>query len=136
MQVECMRAQRYLEDKGVGAEVIDPIWLAPLDLDTIEASVRRTGRLVVVDNGWATCGAGAEIVAALAERLQDAPGWKAKRMGFAPVPCPTTPSLEELFYPNARTIAAAALDLVKGAPQGWLPAERADLKSIEFKGPF
>jgi len=64
------------------------------------------------------------------------PGWKLRRMGFAPVPCPTTPSLEALFYPNAQTIAATAFDLVKGAPQGWLPAARADLKSIEFKGPF
>jgi pyruvate/2-oxoglutarate/acetoin dehydrogenase E1 component len=136
MQVECLRAQAYLADKGVSAEIIDPIWLAPLDMDTIEASVRRTGRLIVVDNGWMTCGAGAEIVASLAERLHDVPGWKMRRMGFAPVPCPTTPSLEELFYPNARTIAAAAFDLVKGGAQGWLPAERADLKSIEFKGPF
>jgi hypothetical protein len=57
-------------------------------------------------------------------------------MGFAPVPCPTTPSLEAAFYPNARTIAACAYDLVHGAPQGWLPEEREDLKSIEFKGPF
>ena len=136
MQVECLRAQRYLEEVSVSAEVIDPIWLAPLDIGTIEASVRRTGRLIVVDNGWMTCGAGAEIVASLAERMQDAPGWKLRRMGFAPVPCPTTPSLEALFYPNAQTIAATAFDLVKGAPQGWLPAARADLKSIEFKGPF
>ena len=136
MQVECLRAQRYLEEVNVSAEVIDPIWLAPLDLDTIEASVRRTRRLIMVDNGWTTCGAGAEIVASLAERMQDAPGWQAKRIGFAPVPCPTTPSLEEHFYPNARTIAAAACDMVRGGPQGWLPAERADLKSIEFKGPF
>ncbi len=136
MQVECLRAQRYLEDVNVSAEIIDPIWLSPLDMDTIEASVRRTGRLVVVDNGWVTCGAGAEILASLAERMPDAPGWKAKRMGFAQVPCPTTPSLEEAFYPNARTIAAAAYDMVRGGPQGWLPAERPDLKSIEFKGPF
>jgi pyruvate/2-oxoglutarate/acetoin dehydrogenase E1 component len=136
MQVECLRAQVYLRERGVSAEIIDPIWLAPLDLDTIEASVRRTGRLIVVDNGWSTCGAGAEIVASLAERLQDLPGWKMRRMGFAQVPCPTTPSLEEVFYPNARTIAAAAYDLVKGAPQSWVPAERLELRSIEFKGPF
>jgi pyruvate dehydrogenase E1 component beta subunit len=44
--------------------------------------------------------------------------------------------LEELFYPNARTIAAAARDLVEGTATGWLPDERADLQSIEFKGPF
>jgi pyruvate dehydrogenase E1 component beta subunit len=57
-------------------------------------------------------------------------------MGYAPVTCPTTPTLEDLFYPNACTIAATARDLVEGEKTGWLPAERADLKSIEFKGPF
>jgi hypothetical protein len=59
-----------------------------------------------------------------------------RRMGFAPVTCPTSPSLESLFYPNGRTIAAAAYDLVKGGTNGWLPQEREDLKEIEFKGPF
>lgn len=136
MQVECLRAHRYLEEVGVSAEVIDPIWLAPLDVETIIASVRRTRQLIVIDNGWTTCGAGAEIVAAVAEALAGGPRWAVRRMGFAPVPCPTTPSLEALFYPNARTIAAAAHDLVHGSAQGWLPAERDDLKAIEFKGPF
>ena len=45
MQVECLRARRYLEDAGIHAEVIDPIWLSPLDIDTIAASVEKTGRL-------------------------------------------------------------------------------------------
>jgi pyruvate/2-oxoglutarate/acetoin dehydrogenase E1 component len=89
-----------------------------------------------VDNGWMTCGAGAEIVAAVTERLQGQRELRVLRLGFAPVPCPTTPALEDLFYPNARTIASAVLDLVRGSPQGWMPAENADLKSIEFKGPF
>jgi pyruvate/2-oxoglutarate/acetoin dehydrogenase E1 component len=136
MQVEAMRAQRYLQDKGVSAEVIDPIWLSPLDIDTIAASAAKTGRLLVVDNGWNTCGASAEILSAVYEKLQDGRLPKARRMGFAPTPCPTTPSLEKLFYPNARTIAAAAYDLVKGSPQGWLPEERAEFNDVEFKGPF
>ena len=136
MQVECLRAQRYLESIGISAEVIDPIWLAPLDIDTIAASAAKTGCLVVVDNSWSTCGASAEIVSAVIEKLQGNGTPKVRRLGFAQTPCPTTPSLENLFYPNARTIAAAAFDLVKGAPQGWLPDERDDLKAIEFKGPF
>src|SRR6266850_3656403 len=136
MQVEALRAQRYLEAVGVSAEVIDPIWLSPLDVDTIAASAARTGRLLVVDNGWSTCGASAEILSAVYEKLQDSRLPKARRMAFAPTPCPTTPSLEKLFYPNARIIAAAAYDLVKGAPQGWLPEERAEFNDIEFKGPF
>lgn len=136
MQVECLRAQRYLESVGISAEVIDPIWLSPLDTDTISASAARTGRLVVVDNSWITCGAGAEIVSSVFEKLQGGRIPSIRRMGFAQTPCPTTPSLEALFYPNARTIASAAFDLVKGTPQNWMPEEREDLKAMEFKGPF
>jgi pyruvate/2-oxoglutarate/acetoin dehydrogenase E1 component len=136
MQTECLRARRYLEEVGVRAEVIDPIWLSPLDIDTIADSVERTGRLLVVDTAWTNCGASAEIVARVAERLQGVRDLRLQRLGFAPVTCPTTPVLEELFYPNGRTIAAAARDLVEGVATGWLPAERADLRQIEFKGPF
>jgi pyruvate/2-oxoglutarate/acetoin dehydrogenase E1 component len=133
MQLECFRAQIYLKDMGISAEVIDPIWLSPLDMDTIIESVRKTKRLCVVDNGWLTCGASAEIVARVCETLQ---GEKiqVKRMGFAQTPCPPTPPLEDLFYPNARTIASAAHLMVKGVEK--LPDERNELKSAEFKGPF
>ena len=62
MLVECLRARELLADVKVSAEVIDPIWLSPLDTDTIVKSVKRTRRLIVVDNGWTMCGAGAEIV--------------------------------------------------------------------------
>ena len=136
MQTECLRAQRYLQDVGIRAEVIDPIWLDPLDIDTIARSVEKTGRLLVVDTGWRCCGAAAEIVAQVAERLQGLRDLRVKRLGFAPTTCPTTPALEELFYPNARTISAAARDLVEDEPTGWLPEERPELRTIEFKGPF
>src|SRR5438067_2238931 len=136
MQVECLHAQRYLADVGIRAEVIDPIWLSPLDIDTIAESVEKTGRLLVVDTAWTNCGASAEIVAQVAERLQGVRDVRFKRMGFAPTTCPTTPVLEDLYYPNGRTIAAAARDLVEAGPTGWLPAERPDLASIEFRGPF
>jgi pyruvate/2-oxoglutarate/acetoin dehydrogenase E1 component len=136
MQVECLRAAKYLEEVDIKAEVIDPIWLSPLDIDTIVESAERTGRLIVVDTAWTNCGAAAEIVAQVAERLQGVRDLKLKRMGFAPTTCPTTPALEELFYPNARTIAAAARDLAEDRICGWLPDERPDLQSIEFKGPF
>jgi len=136
MQVECLRAQRYLEEVGIRAEVIDPIWLSPLDIDTIVASVRKTGRLCVVENGWVTCGASAEIATQVSERLEGVRAIRIRRMGFAPVTCPPTPTLEQLFYPNGRTIAATAYDLVRGGAEGWLPDERKDLQEIEFRGPF
>lgn len=135
MHLECLRARQYLGSVGISAEVIDPIWLSPLDVETIAASVRKTGRLCVVDNGWTTCGASAEIVTAVAERL-GFEEFRFRRLGFAPTTCPTTPSLEALFYPNARTIAAAAFDLVKGGRGTWMPEESASLAPVEFKGPF
>jgi len=136
MQLECWRAQHYLQQIGIQAEVIDPIWLSPLDVDTIVASVRKTGRLCVVDNGWTTCGASAEIVAQVVERLPGQHDLKFCRMGFAPVTCPPTPTLEQLFYPNARTIASAVHDLVEGGAKRWVPELRRELEEIEFRGPF
>ena len=132
-QLECLRARHYLADVGLSAEVIDPVWLAPLDIDTIIESVAKTGRLCMVDNGWTTCGAGAEIVSRVVEAL---PGRSiaVRRLGFAPVTCPTAPALEAGFYPTARTIASAAHELVRGEP--WLPEERGDLRDAAFRGPF
>ena len=136
MQLECLRAQAYLQSVGISTEVIDPIWLSPLDMDTIVDSVRKTGKLMVVDNGWTTCGAGAEIISQVLERLQGKRAIRVHRMGFADVTCPPTPKLEKLFYPNGRTIAQSAYNLVKGGKNNWIPDERDDLQEIEFKGPF
>lgn len=134
--IECLRACAHLAEIGLGAEVIDPIWLAPLDIETIAASVAKTGRLVVVDNGWTTCGASAEIAARVVERLQGQREICIRRMGFAPTTCPPTPGLEKLFYPDARGIAAAARDLVEGRATGWLPDEKPEAGESAFRGPF
>jgi len=136
MQMECLRAQRYLETVGIAAEVIDPIWLSPLDYETIFASIRKTRRLVVVDNGWMTCGAAAEIAAQVGQHFEGQADIRIRRMGFAPVTCPTTPTLEAHFYPNPRNIATTAYQLVTGGKTDWLPQERKDMQAVEFKGHF
>ena len=63
-----MEAAEQLAQEGISVEVIDPRTLAPLDIDTILASVHKTGRLLVVDEDFAPCGAGAEIAAQVMER--------------------------------------------------------------------
>jgi pyruvate/2-oxoglutarate/acetoin dehydrogenase E1 component len=136
MLLECLRARHYLHFAGIDAEVIDPIWLSPLDIETIVDSVRKTGRLCVVDNGWTTCGASAEIVTQVVERLQGKRDVVVHRMGYAQATCPPTPSLEDLYYPNARTIASETYDFVKGGRNHWLPEERKELQEIVFRGPF
>lgn len=136
MVVECLRAQRYLDGVGVNAEVIDPVSLSPLDVETIVASVKKTGRLLVVDSGWTMCGAGTEILAQVAERLQGHPHVRWQRMGFAPVTCPTTRSLENLFYPNGQTVAGAAFAMVHDNQKSWAPEFKEAPEIVEFKGPF
>ena len=135
MAIEALRARRHLETVGIRAEVVDPVSLCPLDIDTIERSVRKTGRLVVVDNTWMTCGAGAEIVACLAER--GGPGeFRVRRMGFAFTTCPTSPTLEDLFYPDAKKIASAAHALLHPGSAAWVPDGTLRREEVEFKGPF
>lgn len=115
MNIECLRAAAHLLDVGIHAEVIDPVTLAPLDIETIITSVKKTGRLIVVDAAWTSCGASAEIVARVMEYF----GTQKKqiivdRIGFAPVPSPNTPALEKYFYPNAESIAQKAIKIVSG----------------------
>ncbi|MGD0023110.1 MAG: transketolase C-terminal domain-containing protein [Xanthobacteraceae bacterium] len=138
MLVECLRANELLADVGVRAEVIDPISLVPLDIDTIIESVKRTGRLLVVDNAWTNCGASAEIVARVAERAQNGKPIRMQRMGYAPTTCPTTPVLERAFYPDPAKIAQAAYGMVRPDGAAWQPdAERAKLAyQAKFRGPF
>lgn len=137
MVPECLRARAVLESVGVSAEVLDPISLVPLDRQAIRQSATRTGRLLVVDNGWTSCGAGAEILASVAE-APDMPAVAMRRMGFAAVTCPTTPVLESAFYPNPATIAAAAHALVRPDAEPWQPdpAHAALAHRHSFRGPF
>jgi len=138
MTIEALRARELLSrSKGIGAEVIDPVSLSPLDLGTLETSVRKTRHLVVVDCGWVMCGAGAEIASALLERVQGDVDLRVRRLGFQPTVCPTTRPLEDLFYPNARSIAAEAYALVTGEKrETWIAPEDPPSPFTEFKGPF
>lgn len=136
MALECLRAQRSLEEAGVHAEVIDPVSLSPLDADAIVESVRKTGRLVVVDTSWTFCGAAAEIVARVIERLQGERRVQVHRMGYAPVACPTTKNLQDLFYPTVEQIASAAYRIVRGDAGAWAPAAVEAPELMAFKGPF
>jgi len=138
MVMETLRAYELLADSGIKAEVIDPISLVPLDIDAIVTSVERTRRLLVVDNAWTNCGASAEIVARVVERIQDGKALTIRRMGYAPVTCPTTPVLEEEFYPDPNKIARTAYAMVRPASAGWqVDPEKAKLAyQLKFRGPF
>jgi pyruvate/2-oxoglutarate/acetoin dehydrogenase E1 component len=135
MAVECLRARLYLSEIGIQAEVIDPVSLSPLDMETILASIAKTGKLVVVDTAWTSCGVSAEIIARTAERFQGEKSVRMRRIGYESVTCPTTKNLENLYYPNPQKIASAAYSLVH-ANASWSPGEMHTPEIVEFKGPF
>lgn len=110
--IESLNAANLLEKEGISAEVIDPRTLAPLDMATILESVSKTHRLLVVDEDFSPCGAGAEIAAQVMEQgfyELDAP---VRRLNGAFVPGPYSPPLEAAAIPSAQSIAKAAQELM------------------------
>ncbi len=110
--IEAMKAAETLEDEGISAEIIDPRTLAPLDIETILESVSKTHRLLIVDEDYSPCGAGAEISAQVTEQgfyELDAP---IRRLNGAFIPAPISPPLEAAVVPNARNIVEAVRSLV------------------------
>ncbi|MEI2774843.1 MAG: transketolase C-terminal domain-containing protein [Tetrasphaera sp.] len=103
-------AAELLSAEGIAAEVIDPRTLAPLDTETIIASVRRTGGLVVVDESYPVCSLASEITAVVAEAGVLRTG--ARRITTPAVPTPFSPPLEDACLPTARDIAAAAAEIL------------------------
>lgn len=138
MVMEALRAKKHLETIGIDAEIIDPISLWPLDMPTIMESARKTKNLLVVDNAWLTCGASSEILTQVYEICRSTGECvpEMARMGFAFTTCPTTKPLENVFYPNSRTIAIQAYKMVNGKETHWEPPLDAKTEIDAFKGPF
>ncbi|HVE43521.1 MAG TPA: transketolase C-terminal domain-containing protein [Gammaproteobacteria bacterium] len=138
MVMEALRAKKHLETIGIDAEIIDPISLWPLDMETIMQSVRKTGKLLIVDNAWLTCGASSEILTQVYECAMKAgePIPDMARMGFAPTTCPTTRPLEQAFYPNSRTISMKVYEMLNGGSSSWAPAADSHTEIDAFRGPF
>jgi 2-oxoisovalerate dehydrogenase E1 component len=106
-----LQAGDALAKEGLSVEIIDPRTLAPLDVETILASVAKTGRLLTVDESFGPCGIGAEIAAQLADRGFDELDAPIRRLNGAHTPTPYSPPLEASVVPSVETIAQAVRDL-------------------------
>lgn len=114
--LKALAVAEALESKGVSVEVVDPRTLVPLDSETILASVRQTGRLVVCDNARRTCSAASEIAAIVAEEAWDALKAPPRRLAWEDVPVPFSPALERRVLVEEDDIREAVLETV-GAPE-------------------
>jgi pyruvate dehydrogenase E1 component beta subunit len=114
-QVAEQAAKTLANDHGVEAELIDPRTLRPLDLDTILASVRKTNRAVIVEEGWPHGGVGANLAALIQEQAFDHLDAPIQRITGADVPMPYSKRLEQAAIPHQEHVVSAALATLEGA---------------------
>jgi pyruvate dehydrogenase E1 component beta subunit len=108
-----LAAAAILAREGIDAEVLDVRSLSPVDYDTIGQSVRKTGRVVIVEEGPKTGGVSAEIAASIMERFGDSLMAPVMRVASPDVPVPFAPALENAYRPDVARIADAARRLAK-----------------------
>ncbi len=108
-----LKVASFLESEGVSVEVLDLISLSPLDQRTIVDSLKKTKRVVMVEEGYKTGGVGAEIAALLAEKAIEYLDAPIIRVGLPDIPVPASIFLEKLVIPDERKIMDAVLQCLK-----------------------
>lgn len=139
--LEAIRAAEVLNKDGINAEVLDLRTIKPLDQDMIMKSVRKTGRLIVVDGAWESFGVSAEILAMVFSDLFPLLKCAPVRITFPDLPTPTSPALAKYYYPRAIDIVNSVRSVFK-LPK--ITAEKAgivtniplDVPDKTFTGPF
>jgi pyruvate dehydrogenase E1 component beta subunit len=110
MAITALKAADPLsKDHEIEAEVIDPRTLRPLDLDTILESVRKTNRVVIVEEGWPHGGVGANLAALIQEQAFDHLDAPVARVTGADLPMPYSKPLEQIAYPHEPQVVEAVL---------------------------
>lgn len=108
---KALQAAEKLAEEGIDAEVIDLRTLRPLDIDLITESVKKTNRLVSVEESWPTCGFGSEIAAQIMERAFDHLDAPVKRVSAKDVPLPYAANLEKMALPQVADIIEAVKEV-------------------------
>ncbi|MCA9264735.1 MAG: dehydrogenase E1 component subunit alpha/beta [Planctomycetales bacterium] len=113
MVQHAVAAAELLSREGISVEVIDPRTVSPLDINTILHSVAKTGRLLIVDEGFGPCGLASEIAAQVADAGFDDLDAPIKRLHGAFAPTPYAPELEKVVVPGVEQVVQAILALVR-----------------------
>lgn len=108
-----LEALQELSPHGISTEIVDLRSLKPLDIDTIGNSVAKTGRLVVFDLSWETCGVGSEIISQISQHYFIALKQPPVNIALPECPIPASPTLEKAFYPTEEDLVEAILRVVR-----------------------
>lgn len=137
MTIEALHAADFLEKQGIDCEVIDLRTISPLDWETVFASVRKTGRALCLDTGWANGSVSGEIIARLSMDCFGALKQAPRRLALPDFPSPTSHALTRDYYPGASDIARVVGEMVGKEINGAsLKIEPHDVPGTWFKGPF
>lgn len=140
MVLEALKAAEFLQESGIQCEIIDLRSLRPLDTGIFLHSVRKTGRLMVVDNDTMTGGIGAEIISVVAETALDSLHIPPVRIGFPECPSPSSPALSAVYYPRAKDIVKTVMRMMgREISDDSIPPLHAgplDIPDVSFTGPF
>ena len=104
---DALEVAKEMDKDGVSIEVIDPRTLKPFDDQAIFDSVRKTGKLIVCDEGWINCGIASEIAARVTEHCFDWLDAPIVRVAAPDTPCPFSPPLEDEYIPGKKNIKEA-----------------------------
>ena len=140
MCLEALKAQKILQKYKIYAEIIDLVTIKPLDIKTILNSVKKTRRVVIVDNGWCNFGISAEVISLIYEKKKFQMKHKPVRIGINYAPIASTRALSQYSYPTVNDILKNIEkifklkinknDLVK------FKLEQTDVPDKSFSGPF
>jgi 2-oxoisovalerate dehydrogenase E1 component len=131
-----LEAADILAADGIDAEVTDVRTISPLDVETVAASVTKTHRLLVVDEGWPMMGVGAELGQAMNELVFDQLDAPVARLHTAPVTHPFGPALERAMLVNADRVVARAREVLAGiATPPWRWRGRTDGQQAQVDTP-
>lgn len=145
MTLEACRADEFLKENQISAEIIDLRTVSPLDKNTIFESVRKTGRLLVLDPDWGCCGIAGEIIASVSESCFHYLKTNPRRITYSDRLIPTSWSLSNFYYPIVEDVVAETLDLLGKQKVSELFKEKSfqkkktiplDVPDSSFTGPF
>jgi pyruvate dehydrogenase E1 component beta subunit len=142
MTIEALHAVDFLATKDIHCDLIDLRTVRPIDWDLIHQSVKKTGRILVLDTGFATGSVAGEIVARVAMSSWDALRAAPRRLAMPDYPESTSPALTENYHVRAEHIAATAGEILgRRLDASVLATERSkkhphDVPGDWFSGPF
>ncbi|MCG2825563.1 MAG: alpha-ketoacid dehydrogenase subunit beta [Thermoplasmatales archaeon] len=147
MTIESIKASKILEKIGVNPEVIDIRTIKPIDRKLIIKSVKKTGRLLVVDSGWTTGGIAAEVITSVVESIYTDLECSSQRICLPDIPTPTSNALTNYFYPRHVDITKKVLKMLNKSEKrkdvdSILKLEQKgkqiplDVPDLSFTGPF